>query len=236
MRSRPAKVDGLKRLEALVRLAVICLSLIWILSGCSHDEYSAEAIEAQVVDADSGAPLEAVNVIAAWQLRGGLEAGNIEGYLEVREAVTDPNGVFRIPAWGPKVKRQGGGVAEAAPRFMLFKPGYKYRSVANRHPPQRGQVLQSDWNGRTITMQRFTGSALEYKEELHRLPIDLENLHRYVGDYWPQIPRFLCAGARLERSLAAQGAPNALPSYEEFARDKGPRCELPLPVAREQRE
>jgi hypothetical protein len=236
MSSQHTEVGGFERFEALLRVTVIGVPLMLTLSGCSYDEYSAEAIEARVVDANSGAPLEGVNVIAAWQLKGGLEGGNIEGYLEVLEAVTDTNGVFRIPAWGPKVKGQHGEFAETAPRLMLFKPGYRYRSVANVRPPREGHVLQSDWNGKTIPMQRFIGSPLEYKEELHRLPIDLDNLHRYVGDYWPHIPRFLCAAARFERDLAAQGAPHALPSYKELARDKGPSCESQAATVQEHRK
>jgi hypothetical protein len=63
--------------------------------------YWAEAIEAWVVDADSGRPLDGVIVVAHWELRYGLEGGGTH-QLMVMEAVTDQQGRFHFPAWGPK--------------------------------------------------------------------------------------------------------------------------------------
>jgi hypothetical protein len=211
----------------MAALLLLGMALLFALGGCSRDYYSSEAIEARVVDADSGTPVEGVNVIAAWQLKGGLEGGNIAGYLEVLEAVTDHDGVFRIPAWGPKAKTQHGGFERTAPRIMLFKSGYQYRQVENKSPPQRRGFLQSDWNGKTITLPRFVGSPAEYKEKLRLLSGDLHNLRGDAENHWPQIPRFLCAGARFEQELSVQGAPAALPSYEYLKGENGPRCKSP---------
>ena len=60
------------------------------LQGCAK-EYSAKAIEAWVVDANSGQPLEGVAVVAHWELNYGLEGGGAY-QLIVMETVTDSAG------------------------------------------------------------------------------------------------------------------------------------------------
>ena len=70
------------------------------LQACSNS-YSAKPIEAWVVDAQTGKPLEGVNVVAHWKLRYGLEGGG-SYQLHIMEDVTDKNGRFFFPAWGPK--------------------------------------------------------------------------------------------------------------------------------------
>src|SRR2546422_4340820 len=69
--------------------------------------YSAEAIEGSVADAETGRPLEGVIAVAHWQLKGGFEGGTPIGELQILEAVTDPNGRYSFPAWGPKFALTG---------------------------------------------------------------------------------------------------------------------------------
>src|SRR6266849_1854255 len=79
--------------------ALICLLP---LQACATT-YSAEPIEAWVVDADSGQPIEGVVVTANWELEIGTLGGNIPvGQIMVMETVTDQKGRFYFPAWGPK--------------------------------------------------------------------------------------------------------------------------------------
>jgi len=210
---------------SIVRMCAVVCAFCCSMFGCSRDEYVGAPIEARVVDDKSGGGLEGVHVVAAWQVKGGWEGGNIEGYLEVRETVTDTNGMFRIPGWGPKANPWHGGFGETAPRIMLFKPGYEYRSVANKQPPTTRGKLVSDWDGKTIALSEFVGPPAMYYEKLGWLRTHLHTLDNGAGDHWREIPRFLCAGARFERKLAAEGAPDALPSYNTLAREKGLRCQ-----------
>ena len=76
------------------------LILVLPLQGCAT-AYSAKEIEARVIDADTRQPLEGVNVVAHWVLHFGMEGGQ-QTDLELMETVTDKNGRFHFPAWGPK--------------------------------------------------------------------------------------------------------------------------------------
>ena len=70
---------------------VVTLGLAFLSATCvaaSTRQYSADAIAARVVDADSGAPVDGVNVVAGWEVKGGMEGGNIVGWVKVMETVT----------------------------------------------------------------------------------------------------------------------------------------------------
>ena len=129
MRSSPGSMVGCVRriapgawLASAAR-AVIVLTTALVLSSCARIYY-ADPIKARVVDAATGAPVEGVNVLAAWQAKGGLEGGNITGYVKVMEDVTNANGEFSFPGWGPKVWMNGG-IRDGAPLLILLKPGYE---------------------------------------------------------------------------------------------------------------
>src|SRR5947209_3399798 len=85
----------------IVRSTLLIALCILVLTGC-YQIYSAEPITATVVDADTKEPLEGVVVVAHWEMKGGLEGGNVEGEVMIMEAVTDAQGKFHFPAWGPK--------------------------------------------------------------------------------------------------------------------------------------
>ena len=108
--------------------------LILPLSGCASLQYSAEPIEAWVVDAETKRPLEGAIVVAHWELKGGLEGGNIQGQIMVMESVTDKAGRFYFPAWGPTwhiASPWWGYLSDSDPELLLFKSGYGYVSVSN---------------------------------------------------------------------------------------------------------
>ena len=106
-------------------VAFACLPL----ASCNF--YSADAISARVVDAETLKPLEGVNVVAAWKVKGGLEGGNVVGYTNVLEAVTTKDGVFTFPSWGPRLNMYFGRVRLEAPQLLFFKSGYRFYTVTN---------------------------------------------------------------------------------------------------------
>ena len=103
-----------------------CLLFILLspLQGCAALQYSADPIEAWVVDAETNQPIEGAIVVAHWELKGGLEGGNVMGQVMVMEAVTDDKGKFNFPAWGPKWHIGWGGLGDSDPELLLFKSGY----------------------------------------------------------------------------------------------------------------
>jgi len=146
------------------------------LQACSMS-YRAEPIEAWVVDADTGQPINGVIVTANWQLEYGTLGGNVPaGQLMVMETVSDLDGRIYFPAWGPKTVTQifsnplksGPGIIDKDPHLLLFKPGYRWLGLENnlRTDFNRGSLRKSDWNGKTIKMQKFAGSPAEYANDL----------------------------------------------------------------------
>src|SRR5690348_13390482 len=96
----PSRSTLRKNIYAVLIVALLSV-LILSLQACttSATYYSAEPITAWVVDAETKQPLAGVNVVAHWQLEGGLEGGNNIGQMMVMEAVTDTAGKFSFPAW-----------------------------------------------------------------------------------------------------------------------------------------
>lgn len=180
-----------------------CLLLLLPLAACAK-QYSAESIEAWVVDAETGKPLEGVVVTANWQVLEGTLAGtNTGGQLQILETVTDANGRFYFPAWAPKPlppKKTGWMVdryiGNEDPQLVLFKSGYEMLKLANhlvvskRNP---ASVRISIWNGQTIRLKRFRGTAEGYAEHLWRYQSVLYFAYSVEECNWKHVPRMLAA-------------------------------------------
>jgi hypothetical protein len=92
-----------------MRFLIFLLTATLPLAACAAgppSRYSAESLEAWVVDDETSQPLEGVNVVAHWALFGGMHT-DVVGQLMVMETVTDAQGRFFFPAWGPKKRPQG---------------------------------------------------------------------------------------------------------------------------------
>jgi len=196
------KVCSLKPFLTLAA-ALLCLPL----SACSAMTffYSAEAIEGWVVDADTGKPLEEVIVVAHWRLKGGFEGGTTIRELQIFESVTDRDGRYAFPAWGPRFALSGN-LKSPSPSILFFKQGYKFLGVDNNWYPGR-DMSKSDWNGKTVKLERFNGTLVEYAQHLWGLNNDLWTAgyavgHR-AGDYcgWKSFPNMLRAMDELEVKL-----------------------------------
>jgi hypothetical protein len=172
--------------RTLLALTGTCL----FVSGCGGF-YSAEEITATVVDAETKAPLAGVHVIAEWAIRGGMNYGDVVGYMKVMETVTDKNGRFHFPGWGPRPNLHFGEIRQAAPALMLFKSGYRYISMENNGNSMDAapHATRSDWNHQTITMKPHLWTLRD--EAYAPLVTDVESLWRH-GE-WHRIHRFLCA-------------------------------------------
>lgn len=194
-----------------VLYGAVCISV----SSCGV--YSAEEITATVVDADTKAPIEGVNVVADWAVRGGINYGRTVGYINVMETTTGKDGKFYFPRWGPRPNFHFGAIRLEAPGLTLFKGGYKYLALENNGnalvdaPP----MTRSDWNHQVISLTQFNGPPQAYKASFNSLMSDVDNLRR--EGRWPDIPRFLCALGRESAALAARGVADALYPLEHLA-------------------
>lgn len=151
--------------------------------------YSAKPVQGIVVDAGTGEPLGGVIVVGQWILH---EPGKGSWRrLHVSETITDATGNYLIPGWGPKRNRwyPWTRLRDADPTLNFFKPGYVPLGVRNRW--ERNESMRfSEWEGKTIKLQRFAGTPEEWARELRFLQTSLD-----WGDLmdWRLMPRIALA-------------------------------------------
>jgi hypothetical protein len=176
---------------AAVARAAVLASVVTVVATCSYGErtYSADSIDSRVVDADSGEPLAGVNVVAEWVLKGGVESGEVTGYANVMETVTDEDGRFHFPAWGPVTVKRGS-VREAGPALLLFKPGYHYAAYANASSAEAPSHLISRWSTKDLKLKRNSGYVEATSDDWTAVHVQVENLvtHRLVK----KVKKFVC--------------------------------------------
>lgn len=168
--------------------------------------YSSREIHGQVVDADTGAPLEGVIVVAVWLLTPTL-IGH-EQYptrLHIIESVTDGGGNYVIRAWGPKALPPFMELDNTNPRLVFYRDAYEPTYLENGGE-QAGSPLGSDWHNKVIRLTRFHGTAAE--EEARQLGFYCEELQRGHGDErtdWQNYPRAILEMYGALRRIRASG-------------------------------
>jgi hypothetical protein len=176
------------------------------LGGLYQPQYSAKAIEAWVVDGETNQPLEGVTVLANWQ----VEAGANEVYqIKILETVTDEKGRFYFPAWGPEPNPSATGyIGFSDPGLAFFKPGYRYLGQENivLSQPRLGAVRYSDWDGKTIKMQKASSDA-DYLDKFAFLNRTLDSVLSNENEPcdWKRAPMTIAAVVKEERQLNERG-------------------------------
>ncbi|BAV33337.1 hypothetical protein SCL_1022 [Sulfuricaulis limicola] len=196
------------------RTNLLCLLFMFMaLPACAAEyppTYSAEAIEAWVIDAETKKPIEGVIVTANWELVGGFEGNTPVGQMKVLETVTDKDGKFTFSAWGSEPRKKGY-LRNRDPQFLLFKPSYEYRRLVNEVSSKisMASLRRSEWNGKTIGMKLFKGTQEEYAEHIYRLGSDMDSMLDFArGDKdcnWKKTPRMLTALHKMSLHFEAQG-------------------------------
>ncbi|MFO1304395.1 MAG: carboxypeptidase-like regulatory domain-containing protein [Burkholderiales bacterium] len=201
---------------------LLSVSLVLLLLGCdstpSSKVYSADPITAWVVDADTGRPIEGANVLAMWEMKYGLE-NHGTNYAMVLDAVTDAEGKFSLPGWGPKAIKAQGALGTGAPRFVILRYGYRLAMGGNRFEPDQGQQgkTKSDWDGKHFKMQKFQGSDEQYADYLGgQLRWELERIQRN-GCHATEVPRFLLAMDQQVKELASRFPGKDVPTLSRIS-------------------
>ena len=157
--------------------AIATMSLL-VLTSCAvftGRYYSAEPIKARVVDEETKQPIEGVVVVAQWILMRGGYSGRIPvGTLHVLETVTDANGNFSFPAWGPLANTTEGSLDREDPIIWFFKPGYGIGGISN-HISYSDKPSRRKWerSGTTIELEIFKGTKREYALHVGSRPSNL---------------------------------------------------------------
>jgi hypothetical protein len=191
-------------------LAVLALAPRPVAALLRPPFYSARSIQATVVDEATRRPVEGVVVVAIWELSTISGRGHV---LQISETVTDAQGKFSLPGFGPRLRPPLHEARERMPYLVFFKHGYVPLSLENASrdkfvalfgDPREWStrqlranlpfefdaervVQESFWNGLTIELEPFRGTPARWYELLSHVSriVDLEDLRR--------VPRFVAA-------------------------------------------
>lgn len=115
---------------------VVLVAVTLVLVGCSIRLASgAGPWQAQVVDAETGEPLEGVVVLATWWKGTASVGGWVDTYHDSVEVVTDREGRFTIPA--RRYVNPNPFTRFRDPLYLLFKPGFGEAQWPPAHRPRR---------------------------------------------------------------------------------------------------
>lgn len=182
------------RRRALAISIVVCASLAFLLAQCvwAPPLYWGEPIRCRVVDRSTRAPIAGAVVVADWKLFGGGPGhGGHRGSLLVQATVSGADGQIALPAWGP-LWRPSYRVLDRAPWLTVFKSGYEHRALWNERK-SNGFVRRSEWDGRTIELSRFTGSAKVRVEQLELVFMIAPLEERLIREILKERPRYFSA-------------------------------------------
>jgi hypothetical protein len=189
------------------RWIALALFTVLLLRGCLNI-YSAKPIEAWIIDAETREPVAGAVVVAQWKLVYGLEGGYAYNWV-VMQTVTDENGRFTFPGWGPRMipttllwqaKMEGDD-----PDIKFYKFGYagvkhtqSMADKAYRRPKSGGY----GWGGAFLREWYLNGEILEYKPakgDLKALGDELTEFNHWLaGEEGDR-----CAYLRLARAVRA---------------------------------
>lgn len=128
--SRPFRL-GLRHLVAAFTLVLIFFSLTANLS--SSNPIQLFPWWGQVIEKDTGRPIEGTVIVVSWERRWPTPAGTASELFAVREALSDKEGKFSIP--GRPVSVSVPVIYEIEERrAIVFKPGYKFLILEKRPP------------------------------------------------------------------------------------------------------
>ena len=160
--------------------------------------YASGETRGQVVDADSGAPIQGANVVARWEweqsryVNGGGGYSNYGYTVHVGEAVSGADGRFTIARWGPTMKSSGR-MAEDTPRLLAFKSGYE----------PVGQTVKT---GTTLKLRKFAGDPKAFARLIAKFQDGHEGLGWTFDEDSIAIPKMIMALHRERIRLGTDGA------------------------------
>ena len=134
----------------------------------TQSEYVAAPTKGWVVDTETKQPVEGAVVVAYWRLEGGLHFEKNTTMMAL-EAVTDKNGYYEIPGWGPLRNPVSYPLRDRDPVLYVFKRGF-YLGVfnndtlgvrpASQYDPvtkqdvRKGRERFSKWDGKKLQIPK----------------------------------------------------------------------------------
>ncbi len=190
-----------------IRFATIGIVALFLSQSCAlvgASTLSADPIDSQVVDANTGKPIEGAVVVAYWELHPGSLGGDALpcGAANVEEAVTGQDGRFHIPGWGPTKRACSGGMREGNPLIFIFKSGYGYGRYSNGPGMvDLVNVTHNAWANLQMKLKKFSNMDLA-KHDAYSYEGNFQLLNSYLEFFtvnmpgqcnWKKIPNMLKA-------------------------------------------
>ncbi|HJX10199.1 MAG TPA: hypothetical protein VJ733_06810 [Candidatus Binatia bacterium] len=205
------------------------ISLFFILAcmatsfACSAPlTYSAKEIHGQIVGTDTNQPIEGAIVVAQWVLfHIGPGHGGHKSRIHIHETMTDKNGNYMIPAWGPKLRPPMTELHERDPQLSIFKSNYEPLGLSNTviSSVRHDSLRVSEWDGKVIKLTRTKQSLEDQAFRLSSFYGGLE--YGSSGKDWYNYPRMLLAlyaeKARLQSLGLKPGHAGSIPNMRNFS-------------------
>jgi len=138
------------------------------LSACAPPIYFAQATHGTVIDAETKRPIAGAVIVANWDLYARQLTHGVRS-MQITEVVSDENGNYVVPGWGPRLRPCGMELDNRDPYLMVFKSTYEPTGLLRDRDRSRDRyswVRVSDWNERAIELRRFDGSM---EKRVHQL-------------------------------------------------------------------
>lgn len=201
--------------------------LYWNFIPHLPDTYSGEAVYGKVVDAVSGKPVAGAIVIGINELRApyGLEGHIIAGNMHIEEVVTDAEGHYRLPAWGPKPRVGKTYLDHEGPKLLVYKNGYELYTYISFFEGDRFSPVQTSYlNDKTLELKRFQGDLEAYTLNLSQVAVMLDSVLDPVfgaGNCgWLATPRIILELDRLKQAAEERGINTSrIPALEPLLAD-----------------
>ncbi len=113
--------------------------------------YHKPAFKGKVIDAETKEPIEGAVVVVLYDKATiGLGAGALSSIINVREVLTDKEGMFRISSYTTIIQPFS---VEGEANFIIFKPGYGSFPYWRVSPPKNLMMYYENW--RFIDFEEF---------------------------------------------------------------------------------
>jgi hypothetical protein len=224
------------------RLVLVVLSLS-AMAGCALGlvPLSADPIDSRVADSEAGAPIEGAVVLAYWELHSGSLSGDSLpcGAVNVEDTVTDKDGRFHLPGWGPTMPGCSGVMRQGSPQLYVFKPGYYFVDVPNGYPGT-GSIMTTHnaWRDEPLFLRKIQYASPSRAEDWANVDSLEVSIAPFIRDMptqcnWKKAPNMLRALAQLRQASIEAGQHYTLGMIDmimlndEWYQKKAPQCGSP---------